>query len=173
MPPMKKPILILIAVALVACGKKSDDAKKDPAAGGGGGETPSCTVAAAKAVASLGPGADATGMKEKLQAIYATRCTEDKWPADVIKCYASAAGMQGLTACRGQLPPDLGNKLRSEIMATMAGAAGSMGRPPMGHPGGGAAGGSGAPAAGGAGAPPAGGAGAPPAGGAGAPPASK
>jgi hypothetical protein len=164
MPPMKQQIWIsiVIALALAACGKKGDDAAKGSAAGGAGGaggagaagaaDASACAAAAAAAVASLPAGMEAAGVKEKLAAIYTTRCTEDKWAADVIQCYAKAAGMPGLQACRAKLPPDLGTKLRGEIMAAMAGAAAGMGgRPPMGHPGGDGSGAA-APPAGGSGA---------------------
>jgi hypothetical protein len=127
------------ALALAGCSKKSDNAAK-------GGDSSACATAAAKAVASL-PGAGATGVKDKLQSIYATRCAEDKWSLEVIQCYESASGMQALTACRGKLPPELGQKLRGEIMAAMAGAAGGMGAPP-GHGGGAGAPGGEPPAAG-------------------------
>jgi hypothetical protein len=127
MPPMKQPIWILVAVAaavaLAGCSKKSES---------------SCAAAAAKAVASLRAGAEVNGVKEKLQAIYTTRCTEDKWPAEVISCYESATGMQGLTACREKLAPELGAKLRGEIMSAMAAAGVMMGGPPRGAPAGGA-----------------------------------
>jgi hypothetical protein len=152
MPPMKKLIWIIAAVALVACSKKSDDAGKGAAAGGGekaagGGEVPTCAAAAAKAISSLGAGMEASGLKEQLLSIYTTRCTEDRWPAEVIQCYDAAAGMAGMTACRGKLPPEMGQKLINEIRGAMAGAAGTMGRPPMGHGGAAApADGSGAPA---------------------------
>ncbi|HWO24800.1 MAG TPA: hypothetical protein VNO30_38930 [Kofleriaceae bacterium] len=126
--------------ALAGCSKKSDNAAK-------GGESSACATAAAKAVASL-PGAGATGVKDKLQSIYATRCAEDKWAPEVIQCYESASGMQGLTACRAKLPPELGQKLRGEIMAAMAGGAGGMSAPP-GHGGGAMAPGGDPPAPGG------------------------
>jgi hypothetical protein len=140
MPPMKKLIWIIAAVALVACSKKSDDAGKGAAAGGvgtmaGGGEVPTCAAAAGKAISTLGAGMEASGLKEKLLGIYTTRCTEDKWPAEVIQCYDAAAGMPGMTACRGTLPPEMGQKLITAIRAAMAGAAATMGRPPMGHGG--------------------------------------
>jgi hypothetical protein len=152
--PMKKLIWIAAALALVACSKKGDNAAKS-------GEASACTTAAAKAVASL-PAADGAGtdVKAKLQSIYAKRCAEDKWSAEVVQCYETAAGMQGLQACRAKLPPELGTKLRNEIMAAMAGAAAGMGGAPMGHGGGaGAPGGepSGAGGAPGAGGDPAGG----------------
>jgi hypothetical protein len=142
MSPMKQLIWIALAVALVACSKKSDDAAKGAAvggAGGGGAGGATCAAAVSKAVASLGAGMEASGLKEKLLGIYTTRCTEDGWPAEAIKCYETAVGMPGLTACRGKLPPEMGTKLITEIRGAMAGAAAGMGKPPVGH-GGGAAG---------------------------------
>src|SRR6185436_9641465 len=136
MPPMsiKKLIWITVVVALAACSKKRDDAGKGGAAGAGGASA--CANAAAKGVASLSGGPEAGGVKEKLQAIYTTRCTEDKWPAEVIQCFETAVGMQGLKTCRGKLSPELAAKVQAEIMGAMAGAAGMMGgRAPMGHPG--------------------------------------
>lgn len=152
---MKKLIgVIVVVVALAACGKKGDDAK---GSAGGGGATPACAAAAGKAVASLPPGGD-PGVRTKLQDIYSKRCTEDKWSAEIIKCYESAAGMVGLQACRAKLPPEQGQRLLAEIMAAMAAASGAGARPPMGHPGGAGAPPAGAPPAGAppAGAPPAG-----------------
>lgn len=136
--PMNKLIWITIVIALAACSKKSDDAAKGGAAGGaaGGGAASACANAAGKAVAGLGAGMGGNGVAEKLQTILTTRCTEDKWPPDVIKCYESANGMAGMKTCRGKLAPELGQKLLTEITGAMAGAAGMMGRPPAGHPGG-------------------------------------
>lgn len=114
------------------------------------------------------------------------RCTEDKWPEDVIKCYDTASSMEELRACRQKLPQDQQTKLQAEemqvMMKTMGGGMGGppgmggmppghegMGGMPPGHEGmGGAMGGAGAPPAGSAA--PAGGAAAPaPAGSAAAP----
>ena len=67
------------------------------------------------------PHAEASGIKEKLQAVYTRRCTEDKWPADVLRCYAGAVGMSAMKLCRGKLPAEQGTKLQAEIMGVMAG----------------------------------------------------
>lgn len=162
---MKQPIWIAIIAALAfapaACSKKSDDAGKGgagAAGGAGGGAVPTCAEAITKAVNSLGGGSETGGVKDKLQAILTPRCTEDKWPAEVIQCYASAAGMQGMSACRQKLPPEQATRIITEIRGVMAGAAGAMGgggMPPPGH-GGAPAGSGAAPAApGGSGAAPA------------------
>jgi len=155
------------ALALAAC-KKSEDGK---GAAAGGAEV-ACSAAIAKGLEGLGARGEAGGVKEKLQGIYTKRCTEDRWPADVLACFESAVGMAAMKACRGKLPPEQSAKLQADIMAVMAGAGGAggaggmMGGAPTGHPGGpmgpggdpGAAGGAGAQggAMGGAGAPPAG-----------------
>lgn len=152
MPMMKKLIWITVVVALVAC--KKEDAPKGaarsggdpaaPAAPAGGaapaapaeestGPVPTCAEAIAKGIAGFGSGAEASGIKEKLQAVYTKRCTEDKWPADVLRCYAGAVGMSAMKLCRGKLPAEQGTKLQAEIMGVMAGGAGQT--PPAGHGG--------------------------------------
>ena len=89
------------------------------------------------------------------------RCTEDKWSADVIKCYDSADSMEAIRSCRQKLPADQQQKLQAEEMQVMmkamggpGGMGGMPGHPNMGgmpghpdmggdpmHPGGSAAGG--------------------------------
>ena len=67
------------------------------------------------------------------------RCTEDKWPADVIKCYGDATSMEELRTCREKLPADQQAKLRNEemqvMMKSMGGAGGMPGAHSMGGPG--------------------------------------
>jgi hypothetical protein len=82
------------------------------------------------------------------------RCTEDKWPADVIKCYGDASSMEELRSCREKLPADQQAKLRNEEMQVMMKASGGAGGMPGAHSMGGPAMGSATPPA----APPAGGA---------------
>jgi hypothetical protein len=82
------------------------------------------------------------------------RCTEDKWPADVIKCYGDASSMEELRTCREKLPADQQAKLRNEemqvMMKSMGGAGGMPGAHSMGGPGMGSATPPAAPPAGGA-----------------------
>ncbi len=80
----------------------------------------------------------ATALKQAIT----NRCTEDKWPEDVIKCYDTAASMEELRACRQKLPADQQTKLQSEemqvMMKTMGGGMGGppgMGQMPPGHEG--------------------------------------
>jgi len=84
------------------------------------------------------------------------RCTEDKWSADVLKCYDTAASMEEIRKCRQMLPADQQQKLQAEEMQVMMkamGGPGGMGGIP-GHPGMGGPG-MGAPGMGGSGMPPA------------------
>jgi hypothetical protein len=103
----------------------------------------------------------------QLKQAITNRCTEDKWSADVIKCYSDASSMEEIRSCRQKLPQDQQTKLQADemqvMMKTMGGPPG-MGQMPPGHEGmgghgmGGPMGGPGAMgrAMGGAGAPPAG-----------------
>lgn len=103
----------------------------------------------------------------KLKAAITARCTEDKWPAEVIDCYGKATSREDLKACRAKLPSDASQKLQADemkvMMSTMGGGGmGHMGGPHMGGPHmGGPEMGSGAPPAG-SGAPSMAGSGAPP-----------
>jgi hypothetical protein len=71
------------------------------------------------------------------------RCTEDKWPADVVKCYGEASSMEEMRTCHEKLPADQQAKLKNDemqvMMKSMGGAGGmpgahSMGGPAMGTP---------------------------------------
>ena len=84
------------------------------------------------------------------------RCTEDKWSADVIKCYGDASSMEELRKCRQMLPQDQQAKLQAEemqvMMKSMGGGMGpGMGGMPPGHEGMGGPGMGGPPPAGSAG----------------------
>ena len=61
------------------------------------------------------------------------RCTEDKWSADVLKCYDSASSMEEIRKCRQMLPADQQQKLQAEemqvMMKAMGGTPGAMGGP--------------------------------------------
>jgi hypothetical protein len=61
------------------------------------------------------------------------RCTEDKWPADVIKCYGDASSMEELRSCREKLPADQQTKLKAEEMQVMMKAMGGPGGMPAPH----------------------------------------
>ena len=111
-----KHALIVAALLLAGCGKKSESAG------------PSCADAVEKAVGAMpgGPGAG-DEIKGKLRAIYTKHCTDDKWSADAIKCYANdVKDMSSMKACREKLTPDQQEKLMGEVRATMMGAAGSI-----------------------------------------------
>jgi len=115
-----KKILFVTALALVGCSKK---AESGAAAAGGA----SCADAVAKAVGAMPGGGE---VSEKLKTILTARCTEDKWAADVIKCYATeATDMASMKKCRGMLPPEQQQRLMGEIRAAMMGAAGGGGGP--------------------------------------------
>ena len=74
----------------------------------------------------------------QLKQAITNRCTEDKWSADVIKCYGDATSMEELRSCRQKLPQDQQTKLQADemqvMMKTMGGAPGMGGMPP-GHEG--------------------------------------
>jgi hypothetical protein len=66
-------------------------------------------------------------LRPRFVALITNRCTDDKWPADVVNCYGKAAGVEDMRACRGKLAQELQNKLMREEMDLMAGAMGPPG----------------------------------------------
>ena len=66
----------------------------------------------------------------ELKTAITNRCTEDKWSADVIKCYGNAGSMEELRSCREKLPQDQQAKLKSDEMQVMMKVMGGMGGPP-------------------------------------------
>jgi hypothetical protein len=130
-----KHVLIVAALLLaVGCEKKSQTSG------------PSCADAVEKALGAMpgGPGAG-DEIKGKLRAIYTKHCTDDKWSADAIKCFANdVKDMLGMKACREKLTAAQSDALMGEVRATMMGAAGAGGgpmHPSMPPPGAGPAGG--------------------------------
>ncbi|MBX3154674.1 MAG: hypothetical protein KF773_01655 [Deltaproteobacteria bacterium] len=127
---MKTLTICAMALAMAACGGKKDDAKKEEAKD----DALTCAQVADKAVAALG---DRGGpVKDKLRPIYEERCTQDKWPADVMACFATASGFEALQGCRQRLVFEPREKLIQQIRGVMGAMGGGMGgRPPMGHGG--------------------------------------
>lgn len=116
--------LIVVAALAAACSKS-----------GGGGDAAKCNEIANGAVDRMmgamgGMGAPPAELKTKgdaLKAVIAKRCTEDKWSAEVLDCYAKASSMPDIRTCRGKLPEAQSKQLQGEEMAAMM--AGGMPKP--------------------------------------------
>ena len=116
-----KAILFCSALALVAC-KKGSSASSCADAINKGVDT--MMAAGAKRMEGAPPEMKAK-MEEtavKLKGVMTNRCTEDKWPADVIDCYSKAEKRADLRDCRAKLPQDQQAKLQSEETQVMMGA---------------------------------------------------
>jgi hypothetical protein len=72
-------------------------------------------------------------VKEKLRPIYEKRCTDDKWPAESMECFAKAEGMPQLKQCREKLPEVAKRNLIDQIRIVMTPQGGGSGMPPRGH----------------------------------------
>lgn len=114
-----KLVLFVSALALVGCSKKEE---------GGAGSDP-CGAAINKAVdkmiASRGSAAPPamTEIAEKLRTLMTQHCRDDKWPADVITCFSNASDQPSIKKCRQQLPPDMSQKLQTDIIKVMSAGA--------------------------------------------------
>jgi hypothetical protein len=115
-----KTILFCTALAFLGC-KKGSSASSCADAITKGVDT--MMAAGAKRMESAPPDMKAK-MDEasvKLKGVMTNRCTEDKWSADVISCYSTAAKREDLRNCRAKLPPDQATKLQKEEMDVMVG----------------------------------------------------
>lgn len=162
-------ILFGCGLALMACKKKGEDAA--PA-----GDR--CTTAIHASVDKMlskskegGAPPQMLEIAEKLRTIMTERCKADGWPDAVITCFSNATDQPSIKACRTQLPQDQAQKLQTEIIKVMSGAAGGFrgtpggsnaagphgSAPPEGGPMGGAGAGSATPGPDGSAPPPTGG----------------
>jgi len=123
---MWKTWMCAATLVVAGCSKKADDAGGGAVAAGAG----ACGDAA-KGVDQLmakagGGGGPMTQRGDQLKSIIVKHCSDDKWAADVIDCYAKASSMPELKTCRGKLPAEQSQRLQGEIMqAMMSGSAGN------------------------------------------------
>lgn len=144
-------VVLALAASLSACSKKDDGGGGGAAGGGGGGGNVAggagdCATSIDKALDAMTSGQSMQGIdavKGQLRGVYVKHCETNKWPADVLACFAGASGMPSIKACREKLPPEQAQAISAEIRQIMMGAAGGGGGPM--HGGGAAPHGGGAP----------------------------
>jgi hypothetical protein len=137
----------VLAVAAVGC-KKS-----------GGGDA-DCTASVTKGIDQMAASRSGKDLRpevkakmddftSKMKGVVIQRCTEDKWPADVVKCFDTVASRPDMMKCQGMLPQDLQDKVRGQVRDLMLANGGGLGHMrhhgPGGSDDGSAAMGSGAP----------------------------
>ncbi|HEU4727187.1 MAG TPA: hypothetical protein VFT22_04845 [Kofleriaceae bacterium] len=142
-----KMIVCVALLALAGCGSKKSS------------ESSECEVAIGKGLASyadkiksMSPTPQAQegrlAMIDRLRGTLTKRCTEDKWPPNVVTCFSTVESMRDIQTCQARLSDEQRTKLMTEIRQVMMSVRGSMGMPPgvPGHPPmlGGSASGSGA-----------------------------
>ena len=69
--------------------------------------------------------------KDKLRDLGIQHCTDDKWPADAVKCMVDAKSMEAGQGCYGKLSKEQGdsmNKAAAAVMVFAAAQAGLRGR---------------------------------------------
>lgn len=138
-----KTMVFVALLAAAGCSKKSSDCD---ASIGKGMDSFAATV---KASAPPQMQEARLTVISKLRGTLTQRCTEDKWPADVVSCFTTVVSMKDMQTCQAKLNEEQRTKLVSEIRQVMMSSMGSMRMPPglPGHPpmlGSAGAGGSGA-----------------------------
>jgi hypothetical protein len=120
---MWKTWMCAAALVVAGCDKKSE------AGGAGAGACGAAAQGVDQMMAKGGGGGGPMSARgDQLKAIIVKHCTADKWPAEIIDCYAKASSMIDMKTCRGKLPLDQSTSLQGEIMQAMMG--GSGGGPP-------------------------------------------
>ncbi len=131
---MKQFLALSLSFGLAACGSKSHGSAACGDAIGKGVDQMFANNR--KRVEARATGADPdqlknmlAGMDEmagKLKAALVTRCSEDAWSDEVIKCFAAAASREDMRGCQAKLPQDAQDKVAADVKATMGGR--GMGR---------------------------------------------
>src|SRR3569623_1194135 len=124
---MKTTLVVLLAATLFAGCKKSRTSNCADAIGKGVDKM----IAMRKDRLAAQGSAMPPELKARKQAM-TNRCTEDKWSADVIKCYGTATAMEEIRKCREMLPQDQQDKLKAEEMQVMMKTMGGAGGPSVG-----------------------------------------
>lgn len=63
----------------------------------------------------------------RLRAVITNRCVDDKWPADVIDCYAKVTSIDESRACRAKLSAEQQAKVQKDELDLFSGAQGPPG----------------------------------------------
>jgi hypothetical protein len=126
-----KMIVLVAVLAAAGCSKKRSD----------------CDAAIAKAMDSFAASIKADSPNPQVQETRLTvigklrgtltqRCTEDKWPAEVVSCFTTVVGMKDMQACQAKLNEAQRTRLLTEIRQVMMGSMGQRMMPSgmAGHP---------------------------------------
>ena len=118
--------LLVIAALLVGCSKSGSD----------------CATAIGKGMEKFSEKARSgnpemqqamNDVAGKLKDTLIKRCTEDKWPSEVVNCFTTAADRPAMQECQSKLSDDQREKVMADIRSVMMGG---MKMPPgmAGHP---------------------------------------
>jgi hypothetical protein len=133
---MKKlSIVVVLALAAVACGKKDAPAAAPVAAGPDCGKAIANSLEVSRATMTK-LGVDAKTL-DKMRDLGVQHCKDDKWPADAIQCMADAKTEANAQGCYGKMAPEMVEKMNKAAMEMMTASAAA------GNPGGSPAAGSG------------------------------
>jgi hypothetical protein len=132
-----KMIVFVALLAAAGCSKKTADCE---ASIGKGMDNLEASVKAAKSNPQMQD--NRLTVLTKLRGTLTQRCNEDKWPAEVVSCFATVVSMKDMQGCQAKLSNDQRSKLVTEIRQVMVGSMGAMrmpggvpGHPPMLAPG--------------------------------------
>jgi len=122
-----KSIVLAALLAAVGCSKKGPDC----------GESINKGMDKMAAALKANPAAAANpqrmeammGVVDKLRTTLTQRCTEDKWAAEALPCFAEVSGQREVRACEDKLTQDQRGKLTQQLQQIMLGMRSQMGQP--------------------------------------------
>ncbi|HEX2691922.1 MAG TPA: hypothetical protein VHN14_35175 [Kofleriaceae bacterium] len=135
---MMKTIVLVALLAAAGCSKKGSDC--DAAITKGMDNFAASIKANAPKTNAINPQMQENMLNVvgKLKGTLTQRCTEDKWPAEVVSCFPTVATMRDMQTCQAKLSSEQNAKLMAEIrqvmMSSMTGSrmpAGVAGHPSM------------------------------------------
>ncbi len=124
---MSKLISIAFVLGLVACSKSSSGGASGDPCEGAIGKAIDAMIASRKGSPEMMEQMKSIG--DKLRGVLVSSCQADKWSAEVLGCFQTAADQPSIKNCREKLPPDQAQRLQAQIIQVMSGGMGGM-RPP-------------------------------------------
>jgi hypothetical protein len=116
--------IVLVALLAAGCSSKPKEPEGPDCAGsiGKGVEAMSQKIKARATQMTPQTAELMQGMMTKVQTTLTTRCTEDKWPAETLPCFAATSTQPEISKCLDKLPPDQQAKARAALVEVMRGS---------------------------------------------------
>jgi hypothetical protein len=131
MEVLMKTIMFVVLLAAAGCSKKGSDCD---ASIGKGIDNFAATIKASAPNPQIQE--SKLSMLGKLRTTLIQRCTADKWPPEVVSCFATVVMMKDVQTCQGKLSSELRTRLLAEVREIMVSTMGARASAGLAGPGG-------------------------------------